>query len=349
MRDSGNKKYTARSRRVLQLITLQIGLSALAGWSLMLAGFSWDQALAHSGITMIAALPFILVISVIQKYNHANIVFGVPNLVTTAIFAAAAFGLFHLIAPLTGIQGVQYESFLTNALIPQVAVTLLFFYLTTALFWIDRERIQVERIRKFAIEKERESIRIELNSIQQQFKPHFLFNSLNSISALSISNPTEARKMIQLLSDFMRKAVKENQSELIPLEDEIAHLRTYTEIEKIRFGERLIIDYQIEEDALQAKVPSLILQPVIENAIKYGLYGQIGEVTITISILMGEKGLEITLENPYDEESQQASSGTGYGLQSIEKKLLLIYKRAHLLSTQGENGIFKTNILIPQI
>ncbi|MCH2223987.1 MAG: histidine kinase [Crocinitomicaceae bacterium] len=215
-------------------------------------------------------------------------------------------------------------------------------------FWINQQKKREERIQHFAIEKEREAIRIELNSIQQQFKPHFLFNSLNSIGALCISNPKEARKMIQLLSDFMRKAVRENENDMIQLADEIEHMQRYTEIEKIRFGHRLSVIYKINEDCFEELLPSFILQPIIENAIKYGLYGSIDDIQIKVTINKTPDNLFIVISNPFDLDSSQESGGTGYGLQSIRKKLLLIYKQSNLLSTRQENNIFITELTIPK-
>ncbi len=335
---------------MIYVIVLLLLLSSIAVICLeVFSSYNYYQATWEGIIIVASVLPFILVISVIQRYSHANRVFGLPNFSTVILFSFLSLLLFYIVAPSVFENSSIYITYIWFTILPRTAITFLFFLIVTALFWIDRERIMVQRIQQFAVEKERESNQLELNSIQQQFKPHFLFNSLNSISALSIINPEEARKMIVLLSEFMRKAVKEGNSELISIEEEILHIQRYTEIEKIRFGDRLTIDYDIDYDTRNTKVPELILQPIIENAIKYGLYGQFGNVTITIQLSMVSGALQIVVENPFDEESQQSSQGTGYGLRSIEKKLLLLYRRGNLLSTSDENGTYKTQLIIPQL
>jgi LytS/YehU family sensor histidine kinase len=187
-----------------------------------------------------------------------------------------------------------------------------------------------------------------MNSIQQQLKPHFLFNSLNSINALTITDPEEAQKMVQLLSEFMRGSIQEHQNELVTLQEEIHHLQLYTNIERVRFGDRLKVEYDIPKTSLEHKLPFLILQPIIENAIKYGLYGNTEEVTITIEVEVIENTLKVIVTNPFDAITQQTNKGTGFGIRSIERKLLLMYQRSNLLKTQTKNSIFTATLQIPQ-
>ena len=224
---------------------------------------------------------------------------------------------------------------------------LLFIFLI--LFWIDEQKKQEIQFQNFVVNKEKESSKIQLNSLQQQFKPHFLFNSLNSINALTLQNPEEARKMIHLLSEFMRGAIKEDQSKLISLADEIHHISLYAKIEEVRFGDRLQIEFNIDEKLLDLKVPSLILQPIIENAIKYGLYGHTDEVQIIINASMEESDLIISISNPHEAATQLTNRGTGYGLKSISKKMQIIYHQFGLLQTMHKNDIFTTTLKIPQL
>src|SRR5690606_35869240 len=112
----------------------------------------------------------------------------------------------------------------------------------------------------------------ELAKLRQQLQPHFLFNSLNSISALAGSKPEEARKMVHQLSEFLRGTLHKDEQTLVPFSDELRHLQLYLDIEKVRFGNRLKTEIDTHETCLNLKLPSLILQPVVENAIKFGLY-----------------------------------------------------------------------------
>jgi two-component system LytT family sensor kinase len=188
----------------------------------------------------------------------------------------------------------------------------------------------------------------ELFKLRQQLQPHFLFNSLNSISALAGSQPENARHMIQQLSDFLRGTLKRDEQQWVTLEDELRHLQLYLDIEKVRFGQRLQTQIRIEEEAARLLVPSLLLQPVVENAIKFGLYDTIGEVLITITAINSEDQLKISISNPFDEATAVSTQGTGFGLASIRRRLFLLFARHDLLQTSGMDHIFTTTLLIPQ-
>jgi two-component system, LytTR family, sensor kinase len=189
----------------------------------------------------------------------------------------------------------------------------------------------------------------ELSKLRLQLQPHFLFNSLNSISALAGSRPDEARKMIQQLSDFLRGTLKKDDQKLVNLEEEVKHLNLYLEIEKVRFGHRLQTHFEISEAALNGLLPSLLLQPIVENAIKFGLYDTIGDIEIKIKArIESENILTIEVENPFDSTTSKANTGTGFGLNSIVRRLNLLYGRNDLLTTQQNNNTFTTLVKIPQ-
>lgn len=306
-----------------------------------------DVLVAETLITAALSWGVLYVIHVTQRYFHSSNVFNFSNISMLLLFTAIQIGVFHLSFSALYSESSVLMSAHQSTLLIRGVILFLFYAICLMSFWIHQQKIREERIQHFAIEKERESIRIQLNSIQQQFKPHFLFNSLNSIGALCINNPKEARKMIQLLSDFMRKAVREHENEMISLEEEIVHMQRYTEIEKIRFGHRLNITYEIEDECLPILIPSFILQPIIENAIKYGLYGSIDDVEIIIEVRKKEAHTLITVSNPFDADSSQETGGTGYGLKSIHKKLRLIYKQGNLLSTYQADNLFITELTIP--
>lgn len=188
----------------------------------------------------------------------------------------------------------------------------------------------------------------ELNKLRQQLQPHFLFNSLNSISALTCSQPEKARHMIQQLSDFLRGTLKKEQQQWTSFEEELQYLQLYLEIEKVRFGYRLQTNIRHDEEALQMKLPSMLLQPLVENAIKFGLYDTIGEVTILISAINNSGMLQISVQNPFDESTAAPVKGTGFGLASINRRLFLLFSRQDLLQIKKEPYQFIATISIPQ-
>ncbi len=217
-----------------------------------------------------------------------------------------------------------------------------------SLLWYTLQEQQEANRRKEEAEKMTKDA--ELFKLRQQLQPHFLFNSLNSISALAGSQPEKARHMVLQLSDFLRGTLKRDEQQWVTLEEELRHLELYLDIEKVRFGERLQTEIAIGDTAKQMHIPSLLLQPVVENAIKFGLYDTIGDVTITISAEMtaDNNQLVIRITNPFDEETAVSTQGTGFGLASINRRLFLLFARHDLLQTSRSDNIFITTLLIPQ-
>jgi len=197
-------------------------------------------------------------------------------------------------------------------------------------------------------EAERLAREAELYNLRQQLQPHFLFNSLNSISALIGRRPEEARKMIYQLSDFLRGTLRKEENEFVTLEDELNHLQLYLDIERVRFGHRLATEIIKEDSCDSLKLPAMLLQPIVENAIKFGLYDTIGEVSITVNARCVQNYLELRIQNPYDPASTLPKSGTGFGLTGIKRRLYLLFARTDLIETRGENNIFTTIVRIPQ-
>ncbi len=186
----------------------------------------------------------------------------------------------------------------------------------------------------------------EIKNIQQNIQPHFLFNSLNSISALTITEPEEAQKMVVKLSEFLRHSVMKNQKMFVTMKEELEQINRYLAIEQIRFSHRLHFDLKHDEKNDEIEIPAMLLQPLIENAIKYGLYGQTGQAEIKMSCQVEGNYLVVRLVNPVDEK-HVVKKGTGFGLDSIRKKLYLLYAENNLLRTQLQEQIFRTELKIP--
>jgi hypothetical protein len=212
------------------------------------------------------------------------------------------------------------------------------------LWYNQQEKEELEKRRQ---EADRLSKEAELSTLREKLQPHFLFNSLNSISALTFSKPQEARKMIQQLSDFLRGTIKRD-DELTTLEAEISHLKLYLDIEKVRFGHRLNTIINCNTENKELKVPPMILQPLLENAIKFGLYDTLEDVTITINCSSHENTLYISIHNPFDPNTAYPHKGTGFGLASIKRRLSIIYNRKDLLEARALNHEFITTLTIPQ-
>ncbi len=243
---------------------------------------------------------------------------------------------------------ISSEAFIQNSL----SIRYIFAFLLigcmaviSILWYNQQEQQELERRKSEAEQLTKEA---ELYSLREKLQPHFLFNSLNSISALTLSKPEEARRMVHQLSDFLRGTLRKDDT-LSSLESELEHLKLYLEIEKVRFGNRLKTEIEADEEALQKTIPPMILQPVVENAIKFGLYDTLEQVTISIKAFYKNKHLLLEVSNPYDSATAHPNKGTGFGLVSINRRLDLLYNRNDLLDTQSKDNHFITSIKIPQL
>jgi hypothetical protein len=308
-------------------------------------GYEWRLTLIDAAITnvMIAGCGYVM-ISMMRFYQPSQIVRLGLSIGLAFLCVLAMQQLIPAALP----EHTDYGIFLNRSLFIRGLYSWLMITLVSAISWLwftVREQQEIEK-RNAATEKlAREA---ELSRLRQQLQPHFLFNSLNSISALAGSRPEEARRMIQQLSDFLRGTLKKDDQQLVTLSEELQHLQLYLEIEKVRFGHRLKTIVSHEENTLAMKLPSLLLQPVVENAIKFGLYDTTGETIIQLSAKAEDGYLSITVENPFDPSTAQPRQGTGFGLNSVQRRLYLLYARQDLLSTHQNLAVFTTHIKIPQ-
>jgi len=186
----------------------------------------------------------------------------------------------------------------------------------------------------------------ELKMLRSQINPHFLFNSLNSVSSLTITDPDKARDMVIKLSDFMRYALSKKDEQPVSLRSELENLRLYLDIEKVRFGDRLFIEENIDENCLEIKMPIMLLQPLYENAVKHGVYESTESVRITTQAKIIEGHIKITISNNYD-TSPSSRKGTGTGLQNVARRLELFYGNKASIKVLKENGIYTVTLYIP--
>jgi len=187
----------------------------------------------------------------------------------------------------------------------------------------------------------------ELSQLKQQLQPHFLFNSLNSINALVVAQPQKAREMVLQLSDFLRATIRKDHQNWLELEEELSHLKIYLDIERVRFGHRLEVEFELEDETRQMLIPQILIQPLVENAIKHGLYEVLGQVKIQIFSQKIGAYLHLKISNPFDSNANPVS-GLGFGLSSVERRLFLLFGRSDLLTVSTEGEIFRVELKIPQ-
>ncbi len=219
--------------------------------------------------------------------------------------------------------------------------------MTINVFWNIQEELLSNKKRKDESEK---MVRdAELYNLRQQLQPHFLFNSLNSIIALIGNQPKEARNMVFQLSDFLRGTMRKDDKQFSNVEEELNHLILYLDIEKVRFGHRLNTEIDYEDEILKANIPVMILQPLVENAIKFGLYNVTEQVTIKITLTLEQQLLTIKIYNPFEPDQYEQKKGTGFGLSSIQRRLYLLFGRTDLLQTETQGNTFISILRIPQL
>jgi two-component system LytT family sensor kinase len=254
----------------------------------------------------------------------------------------------YYILPIVLVTDPIYDAFLLNSLPVRfsIGVLMLGWMAMISVLWYNQQENNETRKRKTDTEKlAREA---ELYKLRLQLQPHFLFNSLNSINALIGSQPKEARKMVLQLSEFLRSTLKKDEYEWVNLTEELQHLSLYLDIEKMRFGHRLSTEVHFDESAAEMRLPPMLLQPLVENAIKFGLYDTIGDVTISIDATAENNLLQITVKNPYDPQNSASKRGTGFGLSGVQRRLYLLFARNDLFQTHAENQTFTSILKIPQ-
>jgi two-component system LytT family sensor kinase len=216
---------------------------------------------------------------------------------------------------------------------------------------IDREKENIERARREA-HLVKQLVEAELRALRAQINPHFLFNSLNSIAALITAEPEAAEEMIIRLSKIFRHVLTYHDRPFSSVNEEISFLQTYLEIEKVRFGDRLQVHFEIEESTSQLAIPTFILQPLVENSLKHGLGPKVGENLLTIRARQLSEHLELTVEdNGVGANITKQIPGrdfTGLGLRNVEERLQTVYRGNAQFSFESVPRLgSRAQILIP--
>jgi LytS/YehU family sensor histidine kinase len=186
----------------------------------------------------------------------------------------------------------------------------------------------------------------ELRALKAQFNPHFLFNSLHSISALTAIDPAQAREMCIRLSDFLRSTLGLGDRTSISLGEELALVGIYLEIEQVRFGTRLRTEKQIEPGCEHIHIPPLLLQPLVENAIKHGVATLVDGGWIKLAANQNGEILSVRVENNFDPEAP-SNRRNGVGLPNIRRRLRARYGSEGTLEVSIANNRFRAELSLP--
>ena len=239
-----------------------------------------------------------------------------------------------------------YRHFLDSSVIVRYTCAAFFYSIFSLLYYniIFYDNLKTKLKNELELEKLLKDARFD--ALKSQINPHFLFNSLNSISSLTFSNPKKAQEMIVKLSEFLRYSLNKTNLQKTTLEEELQNIDLYLDIEKIRFRDKLIINKQVDKSCLKLDVTVMILQPVIENAIKHGVCQSVDNIEIIIRSFIDNNILKLSVENEFDPTSI-SSGGEGVGLINIKNRMQNLYEKDNLVNISQVNNIFKVVFDIP--
>lgn len=195
-------------------------------------------------------------------------------------------------------------------------------------------------------EKEKHYLETELKFLKSQIQPHFFFNTLNNIYSLTLKQSDQAPEIILKLSDLMSYMLYDSTAPLVLLTKEIDYLHNYLEVEKLRFGQRLSVDFVIEGRTEGVSIPPMILILFLENSFKHGVKNNISRIRLSILLQVAGERLHFRVENPVSEE-EYAGANNGIGLRNVRRRLDILYGKDYSLDISEENRLFTVSLNMP--
>lgn len=275
------------------------------------------------------------------------------------LFSSANYYAFYVYAPLDAVKMEQermsmgwspLEMFARSVL--ETSLSWYFIFAAWAAFYVAMSQARQLRVAdRHAASLAREAQEAQLRALRYQINPHFLFNTLNSLSSLILSQKTDvAERMLMNLSTFFRATLSADPTADVPLAEEIKLQRLYLDIEQIRFPSRLSVEVDVPDALLGVRVPVLILQPVVENAVKYGVAKSRKPVTIRITAHEEAGRLHLKVKDDGEAADPDAEGGTGVGLRNVCDRLTARYgPRAGCLSGPDPDGGFTVHMFMPVV
>jgi two-component system, LytTR family, sensor histidine kinase AlgZ len=338
-------------RRLLLYLAAWGPLSAILLYLFVsLGGLSWERA-------AVLALPLCLVYAFVclsAWHSCRSIPMGnsgswlthlVAAVVASLLWLAVAKGLALALSVAPRFAGIDQQ--VTRQFPLLFGNGVLLYLLSVALHYVLLSNDATHEAEKREVEARVLARDSELKALKTQVNPHFIFNCLNSISALTTSDPAKAREMCILLAEFLRRTLGLGEKALIPLQDELALLHAYLSVEQIRFGSRLKIEEKTDPGVLECLLPPLLLQPLVENAVAHGVAHLADGGWIHLGITQGTPGkLLIEIENNFDPEAPRRR-GAGIGLKNVRQRLHSSYGDRARCDVQTKGDRFSVALNIP--
>jgi len=344
---------SGRRRAILYLLAWLVLGSALGAQIVALAHIEWVNGLIFTiPVTIVYAIGtgysvhFLCRAYPLAERTPAQIglVFAAAAGVSGLFWAACA-SLWNAVCLSVGLPWIGIDlNWAISASIFGLGIVLYWFSAVLQYLLIEYERTQLAERRE--LESKLLAQDAELRMLRTQIDPHFLFNSLHSISALTTQDATRARQMTLQLADFFRKSLRLGAHEKISLEDEMALTEHFLAIEKIRFGARMNVETSIDDAAKKCLVPPLITQPLVENAVKHGIGNLMDGGTIRIAARSLASILRISIENTIDPDMPNAKRN-GVGLNNVRQRLAAAYGRDAQMNCLRRGDLFQVEIHLP--
>lgn len=343
----------ARRERLLAYLLAWVPLAAIQAYLIALPG-SLSLAEAAALAAPLSLVYAFLCLSSFYACRNAPLtrartgsvlgVHGVGAVIAASLLTLAGSTLASVIGTFPAFESLP-ERF-GKAVLPLFVLGVLLYLLAVTFHYILLSLESSQAAERRAMEARVLAREAELEALKAQLNPHFLFNALNSVSALTTTAPARAREMCVLLSDFLRRSLSSGERPLIPLREELALARQFLAVEKVRYGRRLEVEEEVDEEALGTVVPPLLLQPLVENAVRHGVATLLDGGTVTLRVSRTGDGVRVAVENPYDPESP-AVSGSGLGLSIVRRRLAAAWGRAAEIEERGEDGRFRVVLVVP--
>jgi signal transduction histidine kinase len=341
----------ASKGRIALYLVVWAAIGALLGYLLVVTGkLAWVEACALS-------LPLALLYSFVclaPWYMCRVLPLGpaqILKLIGNHVAAGVVAGLFWLVlAKLLALGLSRYYPKLNERFSPQLplvfGIGVLLYLLSVALHYVLLSLESSREAETRAQEARTLAREAEIKALEAQINPHFLFNSLNSIAALATVDGARAREMCIKLSDFLRSTLGLRERSSISFREELALAKAYLDVEQVRFGARLHIEFATDPGCNDCVVPPLFLQPLVENAVKHGIAGLVDGGTIRLEAHCGDGRLRVKIQNEFDPEAP-AARRHGLGLQNIRNRLRVAYENQARLDTSSSDNRFVVEVELP--
>lgn len=314
-------------------------------------GISWWEPILWEGTSALAATGWLLIaLRARERYtqylDRPLVYFGyhlrwLPLVVPT--FIAAVYGVRHGVYELVG-RRYDHPSWLWVLLNETLRLSLFAGLWLGILFGLDSHaqwRLQRRRL----LEMQKALSEVQLGRLKAQLQPHFFFNVLNTISALMHVDVARADRLVAGLGELLRISLRSGEQEMTPLREELRLLELYAQIMQERFSDRVKLNWRVDPGMLETPVPSLLLQPLLENAFKHGVERSTVPVRIDVTAARAGNSLILAVSNTGSE--LESDYGEGVGLQNCRERLRIIYGKAATLHLENEDGGVAARVSIP--